>query len=85
VAVGPCRVVAVGNRGAYGLLVEVDHGEGWTTRYAHLDSTHVEVGDLLYQGELVGRVGSTGNATGPHLHFEIRLDGAAVDPFEVLP
>lgn len=85
VAISESRVIAVGDRGDYGLLVELEHGAGWVSRYAHLSSAAVEVGDVLEAGAVLGEVGSSGNATGPHLHFEVRLDGESVDPFEVLP
>lgn len=79
------RVVWAGARGNYGLLVELEHGEGWTSRYAHLDVVEVAVGELVDVDHRLGRVGSTGNATGPHLHLEVRHEGVDVDPFEVLP
>lgn len=81
----PGRVVFAGERGDYGRLVEVAHGGGWTSRYAHLDVLEVDVGDVLDNGDVLGTVGTTGNATGPHLHLELRLHGRPVDPFEQLP
>lgn len=77
-------VVATGERGGYGLTVEVDHGGGVTTRYAHLSAIDVAVGDRLAVGATLGAVGSTGFSTGPHLHLEVRRDGEPVDPETVL-
>jgi murein DD-endopeptidase MepM/ murein hydrolase activator NlpD len=70
--------------GAYGYLVVLDHGGGWETRYAHLSRIDVRVGERVAQGAVVGLVGSTGASTGPHLHFEIRRDGLALDPLAYL-
>jgi len=67
-------------RGAYGQTIVVDHGEGLTTRYAHLSARHVQVGDLVASGQVVGLGGQTGRATGPHLHLEVRLNGVSIDP-----
>jgi murein DD-endopeptidase MepM/ murein hydrolase activator NlpD len=64
----------------YGLHVVVDHGNGLSSLYGHLDTVLVANGDHVSAGEVIGTVGSTGNATGPHLHFEIRRDGIAEDP-----
>jgi murein DD-endopeptidase MepM/ murein hydrolase activator NlpD len=66
--------------GGYGNLVELDHGAGVTTRYAHLSGYTVTPGQQVAAGALIGFQGSTGNSTGVHLHFEVRLDGAPVDP-----
>lgn len=74
------RVVFAGERGAHGLMVAVEHPNGLTTRYAHLSSVDVAVGQELAADQVVGRVGQTGRATGPHLHFEVWLDGERVDP-----
>jgi len=68
------------NTGGYGNLVVLHHSLGVSTWYAHLSRITVRRGERVSTGELVGRVGSTGDATGPHLHFEVRLRGAAVDP-----
>lgn len=81
-------VVAAGNAGELGLRVELDHGDGWTSRYGHLSVVEVAVGEVLVGDERLGQVGATGNATGPHLHWEIYRDGIAVDPlcaFETPP
>ncbi len=74
------RVVTANQSGGYGTLVEVDHGHAMLTRYAHLLSTRVEVGQLIQAGTIVGLVGSTGRSTGPHLHYETRIAGNPVDP-----
>jgi murein DD-endopeptidase MepM/ murein hydrolase activator NlpD len=74
------RVSFAGNQGGYGLTVVVDHADGIQTRYAHLSSLAVQAGQELARGEVIGRVGRTGRATGPHLHFEVALDGRKVDP-----
>ena len=65
-------------------MVELDHGNGLTTRYAHLSSIGVEVGQTVAKGEVLGRVGSTGRSTGPHLHYETRIDGEATDPLRFI-
>jgi len=74
------RVIYAGWRTGYGLLVIVDHGDGWETWYGHCSRINVRVGQYVAQGEIVGRVGSTGRTTGSHLHFEIRNNGNPVDP-----
>lgn len=78
------RVVKAGREGGYGLMVEIDHGFGLTTRFAHMSRMTVEVGDTVKAGELVGNVGSTGRSTGPHLHYETRVNGDAVNPMSYL-
>ena len=67
-------------KGGYGQLVELRHTDGTTTRYAHLDRIDVTLGQRLERGELLGTVGSTGQSTGPHLHFEVRQNGQPIDP-----
>ncbi|MDP2802731.1 MAG: M23 family metallopeptidase [Phreatobacter sp.] len=79
-ASGSGRVSHAASLGGYGLLVEIDHGNGISTRYAHLSRIEVKEGDLVGVGQRVGRVGSTGRSTGPHLHYETRVNGEAVDP-----
>ncbi len=76
----PGVVVWADYKGGYGRLVEVDHGLGITTRYAHLSAILVEVGDEVAYRTPVGLLGSSGRSTGPHLHYEIRLDGDPIDP-----
>jgi murein DD-endopeptidase MepM/ murein hydrolase activator NlpD len=66
--------------GGYGKMVEIDHGNGLSTRYGHLSQIDVKVGDNIRIGQVVGRMGSTGRSTGPHLHYETRIEGEAVDP-----
>lgn len=78
------RVTRAGWWGTYGNVVVLDHGDGSETRYAHLSRLHVSAGDVVRQGDVVGAVGSTGASTGPHLHFELRFDGRAVDPLAYL-
>ena len=73
-------VIHAGWLGGYGNLVVVDHGNGLSTAYAHASAILVAVGQNVAQGETVSLVGSTGNSTGPHLHFEVRVNGSAVDP-----
>jgi len=77
-------VVAAGPSGGYGQMVEIDHGSGLATRYAHLSAVSVAVGQEVAPGEPVGRLGSTGRSTGPHLHYEVRVDGEPVDPTRFL-
>ena len=73
-------VTKAGRLGGYGKLVEIDHGNGVTTRYAHLSRITVSVGSKVTKGERVGKVGSTGRSTGPHLHYEVRRYGKTMDP-----
>jgi murein DD-endopeptidase MepM/ murein hydrolase activator NlpD len=77
-------VTIAGRNGGYGNMVEVDHGNGFATRYAHLSAIDVEVGQTVRIGQIVGKTGSTGRSTGPHLHYETRVDGEAVDPQKFL-
>jgi len=75
------EVTFAGERGNYGLLVEIDHGNGFVTRYGHNSKNLVKVGQKVSKGQTIALVGNTGNSACPHVHFEIRLHGAAVDPF----
>lgn len=77
-------VSIAGPNGGYGNMVEIDHGGGLETRYAHLSAILVSPGQQIAPGAVVGRVGSTGRSTGPHLHYEVRIDGEAVDPARFL-
>ena len=79
-AAGDGVVVLAGRQGGYGNVIYVDHGGGVVTRYGHLRRIETTLGSALRAGQQIGQVGSTGRATGPHLHFEVRLDGRAVDP-----
>ena len=78
------RVIVAGPTGGYGNLVEIDHGAGLATRYGHLSRIAVEEGQWVEVGAFLGEIGSTGRSTGPHLHYEVRVDGAAVDPGRTL-
>ncbi len=77
-------VAIAGSDGGYGTMVEIDHGNGLATRYAHLSNVAVIVGQKLTAGAIVGHVGSSGRATGPHLHYETRINGEPVDPTRFL-
>lgn len=82
------RVAFVGRRPGYGNCVEIDHGNGLRTRYAHMSAFRTRVGASVMAGQVIGSVGSTGRSTGPHLHFEVRLHGQPVNPrpfLEVTP
>jgi murein DD-endopeptidase MepM/ murein hydrolase activator NlpD len=78
-------VADAGAAGAYGRFVRVEHGGGLESFYAHLDRILARRGDSVRRGQVIGLAGSTGNATGPHLHFELRWRGRWVDPLAVLP
>jgi len=78
-------VIKAGYSGGYGNMVEIDHGYGLTSRYGHLSHIDVEVGDTVTRGQLLGLVGSTGRSTGPHLHYEIRLNDRPINPRHFLP
>jgi murein DD-endopeptidase MepM/ murein hydrolase activator NlpD len=84
-AAGPGRVAWAGWRdGGWGELVVIAHRNGVRSMYAHLSRVEVRLGEQVGAGFEVGRVGATGHATGPHLHFEVRVRGAAVDPLPAL-
>ena len=78
-------VTYAGWMGGYGYLVQIDHGNGYVTRYGHNSSLTVSVGDKVYKGQQIARVGSTGNSTGNHCHFEVRYNGVARNPLNYLP
>jgi murein DD-endopeptidase MepM/ murein hydrolase activator NlpD len=78
------RVVSAGPDGGYGNLIVLDNGNGVTTRYAHCSQIYARVGDVVQAGQPIGAVGSTGASTGPHLHFEVRLNDQPVDPEKYL-
>jgi murein DD-endopeptidase MepM/ murein hydrolase activator NlpD len=77
-------VIFAGSHAGYGNLVVIDHGYGLTTRYAHMSSYDVTVGDHVTRGKKIGAVGSTGRSTAPHCHYEVRLHDRPVDPFNYL-
>ena len=77
-------VTFVGNSGAYGQMIEIEHGDGIATRYAHHKSVQVEHGDTVKKGQTIARLGSTGRSTGPHVHFEVLKNGRRFDPAEYL-
>jgi len=77
------KVVRAGWGGLYGNVVDVEHGNGYKTRYAHLSSITVSVGQIVGRGQPLGRVGSTGRSTGPHLHFELRQNSQLLNPCSV--
>lgn len=83
-ATAPGKVVAAEYNGGYGNMVEVEHANGLSTRYAHMSAISVAVGQMVKTGTVVGRVGSTGRSTGPHLHYETRINDEAVDPTRFL-
>ncbi|MDQ6973817.1 MAG: M23 family metallopeptidase, partial [Mariprofundaceae bacterium] len=78
-------VVFSGQMKGYGYLIEIEHGYGYRTRYAHLSGSTVKVGDLVKDAQLIGRIGSEGRSTGPHLHFEVLRFGKAINPEPFLP
>ena len=78
-------VYAGGISGGYGNMVMIDHGNGYQTLYAHLSVISVRCGASVYQGSVIGAAGSSGNSTGPHLHFEVRFMGGFLNPHYVLP
>ncbi|MFN2417082.1 MAG: M23 family metallopeptidase, partial [Pyrinomonadaceae bacterium] len=79
------RVVEAGWKNGYGQTVVLDHGNGLTTRYAHLSRIEVTAEQELKRGEQLGQVGSTGRSTGPHLHYEVRIGELPVSPRHYLP
>ncbi len=83
-ATGAGQVVASGVAGGYGNLVEIDHGAGISTRYGHMSALLVHEGQWVEAGAIVGRLGSTGRSTGPHLHYEVRVDDEPVDPMRFI-
>ncbi len=74
------KVVFTGRKGAFGNLVEIDHGNGYTTRYAHCSSINVKTGERVYKGQVIAKVGNTGRSTGSHLHFEVLKNGRNMNP-----
>ena len=78
------QVSFVGWQNGYGQLVVIDHGGGLSTRYGHLSHIDVDLGQSVSRGQLIGEVGSTGRSTGPHLHYEVRINDQAVNPLQYL-
>jgi murein DD-endopeptidase MepM/ murein hydrolase activator NlpD len=78
-------VVKAGWTGGYGNMIEIDHGNGLSTRYGHLSKIEIQVGDSIQRGQLIGLIGSTGRSTGPHLHYELRLNDKSINPRFLLP
>lgn len=68
----------------YGNCVDIDHGNGVISRYGHLSKINVSLGQSVSQGEVIALSGNTGNSTGPHLHFELRMNGEAVNPYDYI-
>ncbi len=80
IAVGSGVVTWSGNRSGYGLMVEINHGNGFVTRYSHNKTNLAKVGDIVAKGQTIAHVGSSGRSTGPHVHFEVLVNGRQVDP-----
>ena len=78
-------VTKAGWHGGYGNLIEIDHGNGLTTRYGHLSQGIARIGDAVQRGQLIGMIGSTGRSTGPHLHYELRMNDKPINPRVLLP
>jgi len=79
------RVIHAGPKGGYGNCIIIDHGNGMSTFYAHQSGFTVKKGDTVKQMDQIGKVGSTGQSTGPHLHFEVRKNGSPINPAQVIP
>lgn len=79
------EVTYAGTRSGYGLVVEINHGDGVGSLYAHLNEIQTEAGAVVRQGEEIGSLGATGNASTPHLHYEVLIDGEIYDPWLFLP
>lgn len=79
-ATGNGKVIAAGRDGLYGNCIQINHGFGYVTRYAHLSKINVKVGQKVTRGQMIGAVGSTGKSTGPHLHYEVHVNGKIVNP-----
>ena len=84
VAAASGKVIEAGFQAQYGKIIAIDHGNGLVSRYAHASEVYVNEGDLVVRGQRVASVGSTGRSTGPHLHFEVRLNGVPQDPTRFL-
>lgn len=82
IAVAGGVVTHADKKGAYGYLVEIDHGNGYVTRYGHNQMIHVQLGEAIKRGQVIAKLGSTGRSTGPHVHFEVIKDGTRIDPMK---
>ena len=80
IAVASGVVVFAGRRSGYGSMIEVNHGDGYATRYGHQEALLVDVGNIVKKGDVIGRMGSTGRSTGPHVHFELLQNGRPINP-----
>ncbi len=78
-------VIKAGSSGGYGNMIEIEHGNGISTRYGHLSKIEISVGDTITRGQEIGLIGSTGRSTGPHLHFELRFNSRSINPRYFLP
>lgn len=76
--------ISAGWSGGYGKMVKIRHSNGYVTYYAHMSAINVSVGETVVQGQQIGKIGSTGNSTGPHLHFELRINGSPVNPMKYI-
>jgi murein DD-endopeptidase MepM/ murein hydrolase activator NlpD len=83
-ASAPGKVIFTGVAGGYGNLIRIAHAHGYTSYYGHLSKIYAKTGQKVRRGTLIGRVGATGRVTGPHLHFEIRLNGKPLDPLQFI-
>jgi murein DD-endopeptidase MepM/ murein hydrolase activator NlpD len=77
-------VITASWQGGYGNMIEIDHNNGLSTRFGHLSKMEVKVGQQVRMGDIIGRIGSTGRSTGPHLHYETRVNDTASDPHMLL-
>lgn len=84
-AIAAGRVIYADHYSGFGKLVTIDHGRGYISMYGHLSEIRANIGDQIKAGAIIGRVGSTGLATGPHLHFEWRINGKPLDPLKAFP
>jgi murein DD-endopeptidase MepM/ murein hydrolase activator NlpD len=85
VAAAEGKIIMAGYQAGYGYLVEIDHGNGMTTRYGHLSKVSVQQYQIVKRGEFIGESGNSGRSTGPHLHYEVRINNQPVDPALYLP
>lgn len=83
-APGAGTVIKAGWGGGYGNMVEIEHAKGFSTRFGHMSRIMVNVGDKVKPGDVIGQVGSTGRSTGPHIHYEVRREGTAIDPIRFI-